>query len=233
MRIYDFLLVLFLFFSIVPLSGAEDATLTVDQELTIKKAVQEEVAKSSAKIADDAVEKQAEAQAQRQFAGINFGVGLSLTVDTGSHDRVKDAEIVDGIVRVTTDENVKARVMLETHYFFTPDNFLWIRTNRKIENKNKVADKKTFGVGPFIALQPGTDEIIEAIGMGVMFGFKREASETTTGSWNFGVGMVVDPNVQVLGDGFEENKPPPGSETQVRFKETDQWGVLLISSFTW
>lgn len=158
----------------------------------------------------------------RQFAGLNFGVGLSLTVDTGDHDRIDEAQIIDGLVRVDKESNARARIMLESHYFFTPGkaggNFL------RVNNGN-------WGVGPFVALQPGTDEIIEAIAAGIMIGFKRNGS-TSGGSWNFGLGVVVDPNVQILGDGFIENSPPPGTETIVRFKEASQVGVLLITSFS-
>jgi hypothetical protein len=50
--------------------------------------------------------------------------------------------------------------------------------------------KKTFGFGPFVSLQPGTDEIIDAIGLGVMFGWKRR--NASKGSWNIGIGRVVD-----------------------------------------
>jgi hypothetical protein len=39
-------------------------------------------------------------------------------------------------------------------------------------------------------LQPGTDEIIDAIGLGVMFGWKRR--NASKGSWNIGIGRVVD-----------------------------------------
>ncbi|MDL1979572.1 MAG: hypothetical protein LWX52_16055 [Deltaproteobacteria bacterium] len=164
-------------------------------------------------------------QSTRKFAGLDFGVGVSLTYDTGKHDRVKTAEIIDGVVRVSKDNNANARIMLESHYFFTPDKYFGL-----IETGNKDTEDKTFGFGPFIALQPGTDEIIEAIGLGIMVGWKRKGP--SSGSWNCGVGLVVDPKVQILGDGFEANQPPPGSETVVRFKETDQWGVVLLASFT-
>jgi hypothetical protein len=51
-------------------------------------------------------------------------------------------------------------------------------------------------------------------------------------SFNIGIGAVVDPRVQVLGDGFVENQPPPGTETEVRYKTTDQWGVVVLFSFS-
>ncbi len=162
---------------------------------------------------------------QRQFAGLNFGVGISLTLDTGSNSRIDAAQIIQStengvtssIVRVDKESNDRARIMLESHYFFTPN------------NKFLGRDSGAWGIGPFIALQPGTDEIIETIGGGVMIGFKRPDS---SGSWNLGLGYAVDPRVQILGDGFVENEAPPAGETAVRFKETSQGGVLLITSFS-
>ena len=159
----------------------------------------------------------------RDFAGINFGIGLSLTLDTGDNDRIDSAELDEaGIVRVSKDQNDIARIMLETHYFFKP--------NSDGRSFLGMAEAGSWGHGPFVALQPGTDEIIEAIGLGWMVGFKR--SEDGNDSWNLGWGYVVDPNVQILGEGVKANELLPAGETQIRFKETSQGGLLLIVSFT-
>ena len=47
-----------------------------------------------------------------------FGSGLSFTFDLGNHDRIKSAEVVDGVVRVSDEENGIPRLVLEGHYFF-------------------------------------------------------------------------------------------------------------------
>ena len=58
----------------------------------------------------------------REFAGIKFGIGISLTHDTGNNDRVESASLDEnGVVRVSKDQNDIARIMLETHYFFEPN----------------------------------------------------------------------------------------------------------------
>ncbi len=166
-------------------------------------------------------EKEANKKGEREFAGLNFGVGISLTFDTGSNSRVKSASIVDGIVRIDDEDDKVARVMLESHYFFTPEGrFLGIDT----------MPPGRWGWGPFVALQPGTDEIIEAIGVGLMVGFRRP--DESGSSWNIGIGYVTDPNVEILGDGFVENQPPPGNETAVRLKEISQDGIVLLFSFS-
>lgn len=151
------------------------------------------------------------------FAGLGFGVGLSVTIDSGGEkNRVGNAEIVDGIVRVTEENNTLARVLLESHYFFEPS-----------------TDKLYLGHGPFIALQPGSTETIDAIGMGWMIGLRKKASSGSYGnnSWNFGIGIIVDPNSKVLGDGLEKNQPT--LEQQVRYKTESETGVLLFTSFGW
>jgi len=157
----------------------------------------------------------------RNFAGLRFGIGLSLTVNDGKRNQVQAAEIVSGTTRVTFDRNRTARIMLESHYFFTP-----------MPEKGHLFNiaNGDWGIGPFVAVQPGSEEIIDAIGAGFMIGFKRAGSKGD--SWNFGVGLVVDPNVQVLGDGFIENAVPPEGESQVRFKQTSATSMLLLTSFS-
>ena len=82
-----------------------------------------ETQKTEAKSEAEA-ETKAKAKAKDDFEGINFGVALSLTMDTGNHDRVESAEVVNGLVRVTKEKNDIPRVMLETHYFFLPERTL-------------------------------------------------------------------------------------------------------------
>lgn len=156
-----------------------------------------------------------------EFAGLRFGVGISLTMDIGKNDRIESASVDNnGNVRVEKINNDVPRIMLESHYFFTP--------NTNLLNLNA----KQWGWGPFVALQPGTDEIIEAIGMGLMLGLKRNDDENDSSSWNIGLGMVVDPSVKTLGDDIKENEPLPSGEDQIRYKETSQWGILVLTSFS-
>jgi len=158
---------------------------------------------------------------KKEFGGLTLGVGLSLTHDLGKSDRVTSASIVNGVVRVAGERNDVTRIMLESHYFFTPKKDFFLNSNVK-ENE--------WGWGPFVAVQAGSNEIVEAIAFGVMWGFRR--NKTDSSSWNIGLGAVVDPSVKVLGDGFVPNAAPPTGETEVRFKEKSQWGLLIISSFS-
>ena len=157
------------------------------------------------------------------FGGIDFGGGISFTLDVGTSDRISDAALVNGIVRVNDENNGRARIMLESHYFFTPQadiDFLGLKNAQR---------EKQWGWGPFIALQPGTDDVIEAVGMGVMFGARRGAGDD---SFNLGFGVVVDPNTRILGEGLRANKPLPVGESAIRYKEEMQTGFLILSSFS-
>jgi hypothetical protein len=155
------------------------------------------------------------------FLGLGFGVGISLTVDIGSTDRVESATVVNGIVRVTDENNDLPRVMLESHYFFLG------------KGKFGSLTENQWGLGPFLALQPGSNNIVEAVAFGLMVGLKRPSqSKESTASWNLGLGFVVDPHVQVLGDGIHENQPLPPGETEIRYKQESQWGALIIFSFS-
>ncbi|WP_339136085.1 MAG: hypothetical protein WGN25_19705 [Candidatus Electrothrix sp. GW3-4] len=160
------------------------------------------------------------------LGGFKFGVALGLTMDLGDNNRVESADVVNGIVRVTKEENDVPRIMLETHYFFTPP-------PEKIFGKT-IADyldhkQGELGFGPFVAIQNGSNEFVEYIGAGIMLGFRR--STGSTNSFNIGLGIVVDPSAKVLGDGIEENQPLPEGETAVRFKETSQLGLLALVSY--
>lgn len=173
-----------------------------------------------------------------KFGGLEFGVGISYTNDLGNRDRIGSASVVNGIVRVDDENNGNARIMLESHYFFTPcGDLLRIRglSRNPCEWQGATGWKRgepKWGWGPFVALQPsgGDGKLIDAIAMGGMIGLRK--SEKTTQSFNFGIGYVMDINVKVLGDGVVANQPLPAGETAVRLKDTSQSGLLLISSFS-
>jgi len=164
----------------------------------------------------------------QEFAGINFGVGLALTFKHGEN-RVESASVQNGIVRVDKESNRTPKVMFETHYFFQPkwlDNIL----------KEKPEDRTNWGIGPFVAIQPGDSggRVIDTYGLGILMGFRRDGqSGNPRGSWNIGVGYVVTTGAKVLGDGIEEGQPLPAGEKDVRYKETNQPGWMIMASFSW
>jgi len=157
-----------------------------------------------------------------EFAGINFGVGLALTFKHGEN-RVESASVQNGIVRVDKESNRTPKVMFETHYFFQP----------RHPNKEALTN---WGIGPFVAIQPGDSggKVIDTYGLGVLIGFRKNGQNgNTRSSWNIGVGYLVTTGVKILGDGIEEGQPLPAGEKDVRYKETNQPGWMIMASFSW
>lgn len=159
--------------------------------------------------------KEKEKAANKQFFGLNYGVGLALTSVSGTF--VKEAKVIDGVVRVTEELGSEAIAMLETHYFL----------------KTHATPNMDFGHGPFAAITAIDKEgdKIGAFGAGWMFGFKD--SNTDGGSWNLGLGYYVDTQAKKLGSGVVEGQALPGTETKIRFREVDAtgWMIMLSSTF--
>lgn len=158
-----------------------------------------------------------ERRATEKFQGINFGLGVGV-VGIPSNRLAKNARVVNGTVRVEDQANLTASVILESHYFITEDRIF--------------GDHPHYGFGPFVAIRSGgTDnQVIDAIGLGLMFGgrYKKDALS----SWNLGVGLAINPSAQVLGDGITKNQPlPPGEE--IRFQQRSLLGFMVLASFSW
>lgn len=161
-----------------------------------------------------------------KFGGLEFGLGVAFTYDLGHRDRIKQAQVVNNIVRATEVENLRARIVFESHYLFTPKGNLF-----GLDNDGK--DRRNWGLGPFVAFQGGTDEVIQAIGAGLMLGFRRQSDDPkATDSFNIGIGVMYDLSAQVLGDGILENQPLPPGETEVRYRNQSQSGLLVMTSYS-
>jgi hypothetical protein len=180
--------------------------------------------------------------AGKNFTSARFGVGISVTTDLHGDSRVDEAELVNGVVRIKKDSDVRTRVMLETHVFAKGFNRLPVVTDNATDEPRISTDVSSVtsdtptvpmvGLGPFIAVQPGSDEIIESVAVGVMIGWRRTQNLKDTSSLNIGIGYVVDPNTQVLGAGIRPNQTLPNGETAIRYRKTNQGGVLLVTSFS-
>jgi hypothetical protein len=86
------------------------------------------------------------------------------------------------------------------------------------------------GLGPFVLVRLGTENVVESFGAGLMFGFRKAESDV---SLNLGLALVTDPNARTLGDGVEEGKPLPAGETSIRYKTGHQEGLSLLFSVGW
>ncbi len=148
----------------------------------------------------------------KSMGGIKYGIGIALSYDIIGDDRVVTASRDEnGIVRVSDEQTFPARIVLESHYFFPAASGKW-------------------GHGPFVAVQPGSERVIEAVGGGWLFGFLKD--KVSGESWNIGVGALVTPSVRVLGDSITANSPLPANETTIRYKYQSQIGGFAMISFT-
>jgi hypothetical protein len=176
----------------------------------------------------------------KAFGGINFGVGLGLTLDIQRQSRVVSAAVVNNIVRISETNDAIAGIVLESHYFFVP------KTTMPVWS----VEPLYWGHGPFVAIEAGSSSgvgegVINAFALGWMVGIhepQRTFSSSPTphwvttyssSSWNIGVGIRVDPKAKALGDGIVANQPLPlGEPTEVRLKTAPRYGLILVSSFS-
>lgn len=151
------------------------------------------------------------------IGGVRLGAGIGVTFDFGGLERINEAEVVNGVVRVTDEDDVIAGFVGEGHYFFPSGRALF-----------GVA-KEDWGQGPFFAIQTGDKDVIATVALGWMIGFRPAKA---TESFNLGIGIAVAPNVRTLGDGIVRNQPLPTGETTVRYREEAQFGMILLFSRT-
>jgi hypothetical protein len=171
-------------------------------------------------------DEDAKQTAQELLFGLKFGAGVSLVSSLGRKHAIREAELdANKIVRIKAEDTSSVGYLLEAHYFVTPNySFLGI--------DNITAGK--WGIGPFVAVQAGSDKSLTGIGFGLMLGFKQLSTipPPVAGlSWNIGVGALYDPSVKVLGAGITANQPLPAGETTIRTTEVGGWGLMVMSSF--
>ena len=170
------------------------------------------------------------------WQGLNWGIGLAADFDTGGK-RVTNATIdPNGIVRITDSSgNVGVSFVLEAHYFFKE----WVPKPLCVGyNCNDIA------IGPFVAIEVGGGGAASPSGSGPITGYALggmiglhhpdpTSDKTNNSSWNFGIGLRVDPKAQVLADGVTANQAaPPGYTTANLIKSEPRYGVMLLSSFS-
>lgn len=153
-------------------------------------------------------------KADQKFLGFNWGVGVGV-----SHyfdDVISEAVIVNGLVRATKDRTTEPRVVLEFHrYFGCMDD----KTN------------PSRGCGPFVAVTTGQDNVLAGVGAGIIFGWKSPKDDKGSG-FSVALGVLLEGDVNSLGDGFVENQPPPEGETEVRYKSTSRPAAILFFTRT-
>lgn len=191
-----------------------------------------EQAKNTAKEAKNIAEETKKAleigqRAGKDFAGLHFGVGIGFTRTFG-RDRIETATNENGIVRIDGEKNAIPRVLLESHFFLTPKQWGELFDCGDYSND----EKGHFGIGPFVGIQPGTDQIIQAIAAGIMVGFKDPILKNANNSWNIGLGISLEPSSKTLGDGLKPNEPVPAGAT-VHTQTRSLAGITALLSYGW
>ena len=157
-----------------------------------------------------------------------FGVALGLSVNVTGPSIVNNATVdANGFVRVNTRANTAAGFMLESHYF------IWPKPPSDAMLKATNEDPRWWGTGPFVAAQPGSSQIISAVGAGWMIGFRRPKGSTPSG-FGLGVGYEAIPAAQTLGSEFIAGQKAPlgpnGQPLPIRYETQDKGSVLVILS---
>jgi hypothetical protein len=178
------------------------------------------------------------------WKGLGFGIGIAADFDVGG-TRVVNAQLVNNIVRVTdVTSNVDVGFVLEAHYFIRDWGFDSRPNYDPVKNPWPCLSicRMDMAIGPFVAVEINggstfsTGNVggpITGYAIGWMVGFHHPESANKSSSWNFGVGLRVDPKTQVLGDGIVANQPLPAGETAIRYKQEPRAGIMLLSSFSW
>ena len=152
-----------------------------------------------------------EDKAASDFKGLGFSAAIGVAFFF-EDDASVDAEIVNDIVRVKEERKVVPRLMLDSHYFFALD------------------DDSMRGCGPFFGVLSSDDKFIGAVAVGLMSGFRRAKDKPE--SFNLGIGVIWQPETQVLGSGFTPDKAPPEGETEIRYETKSSTGLVLMASFS-
>ena len=156
-----------------------------------------------------------------------WGVALITNFDTGNRKPIKSASIINGIVRVEEENEIKYGLGLEVHRFVWGTS--WGATTRRPWSG-------AVALGPYVSVLPGTNDVIDTIGAGIVLGFlggRSSQSEGNNFSMNIAVGGYVDPETRVLADGFEDGKAPPPGETTARYSTVAQYGFQGVLSFSY
>jgi hypothetical protein len=175
-----------------------------------------------------------------------FGWGLGIAADFDLAGKRVSAVTLDNanIVRVTdTSGNVGVSFVLEAHYF----PFEWPTGMQYCSNPNLSFRCNDIATGPFVAVEIGGGTAantnagpITGYALGWMVGLHHPKLDAAgkpvadSTSWNFGVGLRVDPSAKVLADGVVANRPPPAgiTTTDLLTKKEPRYGIMLLSSFS-
>ncbi len=163
-----------------------------------------------------------------------FGAGIGAISSTGD-DRVESAEVVNNQIVVTEDDDLSLGPIMEAHALVFTLNHLWALHDDK--GRVYVTREKpcqaaalfpTVAHGPFVALQLDSDQLVSALGVGWMVGFRMKQSDS---SLNVGLAYTLQSDVKTLADGFNEGQALPAGQTAIQYHTGRGSALALVVSF--
>ena len=150
---------------------------------------------------------------------------------------MNSATVVNNIVRATdTSNNVDVSFVLEAHYFLVAKERDFVRRSCASNLPYDWISCTVVATGPFVAIEIGGggagSGVISGYALGWMVGLQHpNAPRNIVSTWNLGIGLRIDPQAKVLGDGLSLNQPLPVGDT-LRIKTEPRLGLMLLSSFS-
>jgi hypothetical protein len=173
----------------------------------------------------------------KTWTGFGWGLGIAADFDVGGKREQCRTRCKWYCARHQLLSNVGVSFVLEAHYFA----FEW-QTGRQswCKNSNLHFNCNDIATGPFVAVEIGGGSAantdagpITGYGLGWIVGLHHPDAPSTS-SWNFGIGLRVDPSAKVLADGVAANRSPPMgiTTTDLLTKKEPRYGIMLLSSFS-
>lgn len=160
-----------------------------------------------------------------------FSAGI--LVNSFSTERVGEAEIRNGRVRVLSENKVGVGVGVQAFYPLFSAGTVVLENE---SNLGKAGEKWTqyskYGVGPYVGLTLETKDVIDSAGFGLAYYLRRKE-----GGIRLGVGLVVDPNARYLSDEFVDGELAPeraeGVKAEgIKYREKTAYGFQFMVAFT-
>lgn len=144
------------------------------------------------------------------FLGLSLGYGFAAVMY--DHDIVHEASVVNGVIVAESVKENEAKIVLEFHQI------IWGK------------DKANKGFGPFAALMVAENDILNGIGVGLLYSIRNKVKNDS--GFSIGAGWMLENKVKQLADGFEVGEALPSGEPTVRFVEKDEIAPFIFISNT-
>lgn len=193
-------------------------------------------AKPDAKAPDPSASQNGAGKSNGNATNPFTGWAVGLAVVKPKISSVGEATVVDGKVRSSSSASQEASILVSNHIY----PFAGKGECEAAADGTAVLDAVArrlqrcvglmVGVGLGTAGGSGDSQLINFAGIGLSIGGPPTGNKR---GWHLGLGIGRKFNVKTLGDGFKEGEPPPGTESQVRYKTIDTSAKFIYISTDW